>query len=185
MKSKWVGALLVAALATAVYAASASLAPAAMADKPDPIVLPGMPAAAAQPLAFTASYNVKSVGLSGTPACPDDDLVCGGGTSPRFGTFTYALTPTPSDNVEAILDFGGGNVLALTEEFGASFVLNPGNSTNAPFMSFGHPATIGSEWTLDTADTTGTFSSLTGGSGTDVLHFAGIDGQGVINGTLT
>ena len=150
------------------------------------------PAAMAQPVAFTASYNVKANGINGIPACPDNDLVCGSGTSPQFGAFTYAQTIAPSDTtpcvevcVEAILDFGGGNVLTLSEDFGALFVSNPGESNNAPFMSFGHPATIGSDWTLDTADSMGIFSNLSGASGTDVLHFAGIYGQGVINGTLT
>ena len=147
------------------------------------------PAAVAQPVAFTASYNVKATGVNGTPACPNDELICGTGTSPQLGAFTYAQLPISSTEspVEAILDFGGGNVLALTEEFGDQFVSNPGNSenVNVPFISFGHPVTFGSDWTLDSADSTGIFSSLTGGTGTDVLHFAGIAGQGVINGTLT
>jgi hypothetical protein len=146
------------------------------------------PAAAAQPIAFTASYNVKSAGHNGTPACPNDELICGTGTSPQLGAFTYAqLLTSPNGTVEAVLDFGDGNVLALTEAFGDQFVSNPGNSenVNVPFSSFGHPATFGSDWTLDSADTTGTFSSLTGGTGADVLKFAGIAGQGVINGTLT
>jgi hypothetical protein len=142
--------------------------------------------ASAQLASFTASYNVKATGRNGTPTCPDADLVCGTGTSPQFGAFTYVIPMPPPDSppLEAILTFGDGTVLALTEDFGVE-TTSPGSSGDkaAPF-SFGHPNTIYSTWTLDTADSSGIFTGLSSGSGTDVLKFAGIAGQGQISGVL-
>lgn len=144
------------------------------------------PAASAQPLAFTANYTVKATGRNGTPTCPDNEIVCGRGTSPQFGSFTYTLVFGPGDLNIVTLTFGD-NTLVLDEIFDESLSSSPGNSGNAPGRgrSFGNPNIIGSDWTVDTLDSTGVFSGLSGGTGTDILHFAGVAGQGMINGTLT
>jgi hypothetical protein len=142
------------------------------------------PATSAQPLPFTANSIVKATGVSGTPSCPGSEVVCGAGTSPQFGPFTYNLVFGPGVVNIVSMTFGDG-MLVLDETFDQSSV--PGNSGNstASSRSFGHPNIIDSDWIVDTSDSTGIFSGLTGGSGTDILHFAGIAGQGTVSGTLT
>lgn len=143
--------------------------------------------AAAEPAAFTASYNVTTTGRNGTPVCPDNELVCGRGTSAQFGSFSYnTFVPGPGDLDIATLNFADGT-LVLDETF--QFSTSPGNSQNdSPGRGdhdYGNPNTIYFDWTLDSVDSTGVFSGLSGGTGTDILHFAGVAGQGTITGTLT
>ena len=143
-------------------------------------------AASAQPLVFTANYNIKTTGRNGTPTCPDNEFVCGQGTSPQFGSFTYTGVFGAGDLNVVTLTFGDGT-LVLDEIFDESLSSTPGNSGNAPTQghAFGNPNTVGLDWTVDSLDSTGVFSGLSGGTGTDIFHFAGVAGQGMINGTLT
>ena len=143
--------------------------------------------AAAQPTAFTASYNVTTTGRNGTPICPDNELSCGRGTSAQFGSFSYnTFVPRPGELDIATLTFADGT-LVLDETF--QFSTSPGNSQNdSPGrgdQDYGNPNTIYFSWALDSLDSTGVFSGLSGGTGTDILHFAGVAGQGTISGTLT
>jgi hypothetical protein len=141
------------------------------------------PAASAQALAFSATYDVKAAGHNGTPSCPGSEVVCGTGTSAQFGAFSYALTYPNSTTNLVELAFADGSVLALDETF--QYFSTPGNSgdSNAT-TAFGNPNDIFSTWTLDTALSSPTFSSFGTGAGTDTLRFAGVAGHGVITGTL-
>jgi hypothetical protein len=143
------------------------------------------PAASAQPLAFSASYVGKATGRNGTPTCPANEIVCGAGTS-QFGGFTYALVFGPGEVNFVTLTFKDGT-LVLDEIFDPSLSSTPGNSGDSHESpgAFGNPNIIYSNWTVDTVDSTGVFSGLSGGTGTDILHFAGLAGRGTINGTLT
>ena len=140
-------------------------------------------AASAQPLAFSATYNAKASGHNGTPSCPAEEVACGTGSSPQFGSFSYALTFPSSDTNLVELTFADGSVLALDETF--QYNTTPGNSRDSnATKAFGSPNLIFSTWSLDTTLSSPTFVSLGTGAGTDVLKFAGIAGQGVIDGSL-
>lgn len=150
-------------------------------------VLAAAPVASAQTEPFNATYTQHFLGPTGQPtgglACPADAFACGSGTADGFGAFTTQFGGVDCDCVVRTLTFTDGSTLVVDED-PFSFT-QPGGSGSAPApkSSEGHPTLWDWSWNFDSG--TGRFAGVTGGSGDDDYHSAGLIASGTIIGTLT
>jgi hypothetical protein len=133
------------------------------------------PVASAQTgLLLNATYRIKIAGPMGNPSCPGDANLCGQGSDPTYGPFTYSAV-FGGDGLITTLTFAAGE-LVIDETFQE---LTPvGNSFKSPPFAHGHPLTALLSWSVDPGST-GAFSGTTA-IGTDVMSSAGEAASGVI-----
>jgi hypothetical protein len=159
-------------------------------------------AASAQAMPFQASVTstlVRGGGTLPSGACSNGAYSCGTANIAGYGAASWNLYVT---NYAPVPTSCGSTYTATTYFTLASdrstLVLNesgnlcaPGLNGNGYFMdgakAYGHPFSGLGSWTIDTADSTGVFGSLTGGmgtGGTDTLQFDGAHAAGEYSGTL-
>lgn len=139
-----------------------------------------VPVASAQgSQSLNSSYHIKIAGPKGTnPSCPGGANLCGSGSDPMFGAFTYSGVFTDVGSTTT-LTFATG-VLVIDDTY--EEITPTGNSGNAPGFAHGHPSTVIATWSIDPSSS-GAFSGATG-SGTDVFNVAGEAADGVIAGAV-
>jgi hypothetical protein len=144
-------------------------------------------AAASAQSGFQASVTAKD---PAPKPCPNGEFLCGTADIDNYGAAAWTFTLTSltvegtCDTYSATVTFelADDSMLVLNEN---GIACGPGKSnlSNASSRSFGHPADVSGNWTVQTAD--GRFTGLTGsGSGTDTLHAAGAAAAGTYSGSL-
>jgi hypothetical protein len=141
------------------------------------------PATAAQAASFSASYTDKYVGKNGTPTCPNEGFLCGGGTAASFGAYSDLVVATSPNDMTRTLTFTNGSTLVIDETFVSWTRPGQSASSHMPGFAFGFPGNMLFTWTVADSST-GIFVNAIG-SGNDDFDEAGDIAHGTLSGTIT